>query len=283
VSIPAYVLGKRFGPFMLERVLGRGRMGVVYLARDEALLRPTALKVLSWMMPKREGINPEAWFLSEARSMARINHPNVVQIYGVGKHEAYRYIAMEYVAGDPAEMLVARHGPMSPERATETLAQAAAALSATHEAGVFHCDVKPENLLVTSSGATKLGDFGMARPVPAGKGTERSERDGVRAGTPFYTAPELWRGEPASHATDVYALGATYFYLLTGRRPFEGADLDTVREAHLHFAIPDVASFVPNAPPGCGHIVRRCLAKSARDRFASAQALVWEAVSLLRK
>jgi serine/threonine protein kinase len=184
VSTPAHVLGKRFGPFTLERVLGRGRMGVVYLARDEGLLRPTALKVLSWMMPKHEGVSPEAWFLSEARSMARINHPNVVQIYGVGKHEAYRYIAMEYVAGEPAETLVARLGPMSPERATEVLAQAAAALAATHEAGVLHCDVKPENLLVSTGGTTKLGDFGMARHLPSKVG----EREAVRAGTPFYTA-----------------------------------------------------------------------------------------------
>jgi serine/threonine protein kinase len=271
------LLGTRLGNYRLERVLGRGRMGVVYFATDEALLRPTALKVLSWQIPEPCDEDPEAWFLTEARAMARINHPHVVQIYGAAKHAGHCHIAMEFVDGAPAQVSIDGHGPLAPNRATEILVQAASALHAAHTADVLHCDVKPENVLIAADGTAKLGDFGMARRTSA-PGTRP-----VRAGTPLYTAPELWVGERASPATDIYALGVTYFYLLTGRQPLEGKDMASVRSAHLEAPIPDVRTLVPYAPAGCSHIVRRCLAKSPRDRYSSAQVLGWDALALLRK
>jgi len=275
---PSELVGLKLGNFRLERLLGSGRMGVVYLARDEALLRPTAVKILSWSIPERQGLDPEGWFLAEARNVARINHPHVIQIYGVAKHGPHCYIAMEYVAGTAADVWVNEHGPFSPARATEILLQTAGALQAAHDADVVHRDVKPGNLLITPEGTAKLGDFGMAMSVTAGAVSDTS-----RAGTPHYTAPEIWSGCFASFATDIYALGATYFYLLTGRPPFEAATPTELMAAHLTARVPDPGSFVADIPSGCSELIQRCMAKTPADRYPSAQALSWEVRRLVRE
>jgi len=262
--------GVKLGNYRLRSVLGRGNMGVVYLADDEALLRPTAVKVLSWSPTEHD---PEAWFLAEARSVAKLNHPSVVQIYSVAKHGPYCYIAMEYVEGVSAEVMVTRQGPFSAERATEVILQLAAALELAHTSGIIHRDVKPGNILISSDGMAKLGDFGMATSAI------RVARSPVRAGTPHYFAPEIWRGEPASIATDLYALGATYYYLLTGRPPLEGSTIATLSVAHQRqevVAPPDLAA-------ACVRVIRRCLAKSPAERYESARAVAWEARGVLRE
>jgi hypothetical protein len=269
--------GVKLGNYRLERLIGRGRMGVVYLAKDEALLRPTAIKVLSWRVAEANGHDPVQWFLSEARLVARINHPRVVQIYGAARHGEYCYIAMEYVPGRSAEAIVAR-SPMAPELATDVLGQAASALHAAHRSGVVHRDVKPANLLVDADGATKLGDFGMA----LGPAEVRIGNAHVRVGTPYYTAPEIWRGEAASPASDIYSLGATYFHLLTGRPPFPGPDVASVEQAHLRAPVPDPRQLAPSLPDSCAALVRRALAKAPRERHASAQELLWEARRVLQ-
>ncbi len=270
--------GVKLGNYRLERLVGRGRMGVVYVAKDEALLRPTAIKVLSWSVAEARGQDPVQWFLSEARVVARINHPRVVQIYGAARHGDYCYIAMEYVPGESAEAMVARGEPMSPELATDILIQVASALHAAHLAGVVHRDVKPANLLVGAGGATKLGDFGMALgPADARSGNAR-----LRVGTPYYTAPEIWRGEPATAASDIYSLGATYYHLLTASPPYPGNDIAAVEQAHLRAAVPDVRARAPSLPAACDALIQRALAKAPRDRHASAQELLFEARRVLQ-
>jgi serine/threonine protein kinase len=269
--------GVKLGNYRLERLLGRGRMGVVYLAKDEALLRPTAIKVLSWRVAEARGHDPVQWFLAEARLVARINHPRVVQIYGAARHGDYCYIAMEYVPGQSAEAMVARE-PMVPELATDVVIQAASALHAAHQSGVVHRDVKPANLLVGTGGITKLGDFGMA----LGPAEVRIGNANVRVGTPYYTAPEIWRGEAASPASDLYSLGATYFHLLTGRPPYPGHDIPAVEQAHLRGPVPDPREVIPELPASCAALVQRALAKQPRDRHASAQELLFEARRVLQ-
>jgi serine/threonine protein kinase len=251
-------------------------MGVVYLAHDEALLRPTAVKLLSWQANDVSGQNPEAWFLAEARSVARVNHPNVVQIYGVARQGSTCYIAMEYVAGGSVDTLVAKRGPLSAARATALLIECASALQAAHDVGIVHRDVKPENLLISADGSAKLGDFGMALRMAAARPNEPA-----RAGTPFYTAPEIWQGQAASPATDLYALGATYFFMLTGRVPFVTHDLPSLIQAHLHAEVPDASAYSSKVPKPCDLLLRKCLAKSPRERFASARALAAESQTLL--
>jgi len=265
--------GVKLGNYRLERLVGRGRMGVVYLAKDEALLRPTAIKILSWRVAEAQGQDPVQWFLTEARLVARINHPLVVQIYGAARHADHCYIAMEYVPGTSAETAVAESGRMAPETATDVLLQAASALQAAHLSGVVHRDVKPANLLIRADGVTKLGDFGMA----LGSAEFRTGTAHLRVGTPYYTAPEIWRGEAASASSDLYSLAATYFHLLTGRPPFASNDMAAVEQAHLHGPIPDPRELVPALPVSCAALLRRALAKTPRERHGSMRELIWDA------
>jgi serine/threonine protein kinase len=266
--------GAKLGNYRLLRVLGRGNMGVVYLATDEALLRPTAVKVLTWSPTEHD---PEAWFLAEARSVARLNHPSVIQIYSVARHGPHRYIAMEYVEGVSADVMVSRKGPFSAERATEVILQLAAALELAHASDIIHRDVKPGNILIKADGTAKLGDFGMA------VSTQRAPRHEVRAGTPHYFAPEIWRGEPATVATDLYALGATYYYLLTGRPPLDGSTIAGLSAAHQRQEVVAPPELAADVAAACMRVVRRCMAKSPAERFDSARAVAWETRGVLRE
>jgi hypothetical protein len=253
-------------------------MGVVYLAQDEALLRPTAVKILSWAFLESHGDRPEAWFLAEARSVACINHPAVVQVYNVAKHGGYCYIAMEYVEGVAGDALVATRGPLSPAEATQAILQIAGALDYAHTCNIIHRDIKPANVLIKPDGTAKLGDFGMALHAAS---VDQRERTPV--GTPHYIAPEIWQGGPATPSTDIYALGATYFYFLTGKPPFETTDLQKLIGLHQRGVVPDVGTLVPTAPPDCTRIIRKCMAKAPHERYQSAQELGWELRGLLRR
>jgi len=267
--------GIKLGNYRLRRLLGRGNTGVVYLANDEALLRPTAVKVLTWSPAEHD---PEAWFLAEARSVAKLNHPSVIQIYSVARHGPYCYIAMEYVEGVSAEVMVTREGPFSAERATAVILQLAAALELAHASGIIHRDVKPGNILINQrDGTAKLGDFGMA--VSALRATQPT----VRAGTPHYFAPEIWRGEPASIATDLYALGATYYYLLTGRPPLDGSTIEGLSVAHQRQEVVTPPELATGVAASCMRVVRRCMAKSPVERYESALAVAWDTRGVLRE
>lgn len=278
-TVPASLIGSKLGNYRIERLLGRGRMGMVYLARDEALLRQIAVKVLAWSLQDSKNQDPEAWLLSEARNIARVSHPAVIQVYGVARHGPHAYIAMEYVDGVSAEQTLKEKGPFEPGLATEILLQIAGALQAAHECGVIHRDVKPANILIRSDGTAKLGDFGMAihrqTPSPAATGHPQ-------VGTPLYTAPEIWGGAEASPATDLYALGATYHHLLSGHAPFEAPDLQALVQAHLHQHPPRLASLAARLPASCIELLESSLAKSPTERVASAQALAWMARGALR-
>ncbi|MGB8931550.1 MAG: serine/threonine-protein kinase, partial [Anaeromyxobacteraceae bacterium] len=274
---PTRLVGLKLGNYRLERLIGRGRMGVVYLANDEALLRPTAIKLLSWKAADAQGQDPVRWFLGEARMVARINHPRVIQIYGAARQGEHCYIAMEYVVGRSAEAIVAE-GPIAPEVATSILLQAAAALHAAHACGIIHRDVKPANLLVDAGGVTKLGDFGMA----LGSAELAVGNAHLRVGTPYYTAPEIWAGGKASASSDIYSLGATWFHLLTGRPPFPGESVTAVEQAHLHAPVPDPRALVPSLPSSCAALIRRALAKDPGARQASALVLMQEGRAVMQ-
>ena len=206
------------GRYALEREIGRGGMGAVWLGRDEVLGREVALKKVGFAPG---GFAPDlARAEREARLTARLNHPHVVAIYDLVADGDDQWLVMEHVAGTTLAALVARDGALPPEQAAPMLRQAADALAAAHAAGIVHRDVKPSNILVTPDGQVKLSDFGIARAEADASLTQT----GLVTGSPAYLSPEVASGQQATPASDVWSLGATLFHALAGRAPYEVGD-----------------------------------------------------------
>ena len=206
------------GRYTLEREIGRGGMGVVWLGRDEVLGRAVALKRVG-MFPG--GSHPDLERAArEARIAATLNHPHVVAVFDLVTDGDEQWLVMEYVEGVTLAGLVQREGALSPARAAQVVGQAADALAAAHASGIVHRDVKPSNILLTTTGQAKLTDFGIARAVADASLTQT----GLVTGSPAYLAPEIAAGHVATAASDVWSLGATLFFALAGRPPYEVGD-----------------------------------------------------------
>jgi eukaryotic-like serine/threonine-protein kinase len=254
------------GRYELVRPLGHGAMATVDLAQDVELDRPIALKRLAENLARDEELRRR--FVREARLAARLAHPNVVRVFDVGEDEGRPFIAMEYVEGETLADLVARRGPL-PAAETATLGmQACAGLAAAHAAGLVHRDVKPQNLLLSTGGVLKLGDFGIA----AGHEGTRLTLAGTVLGTAGYLAPEQARGEQVTAAADIYALGAVLYELLTGEPSRSAASLAELGSDD-GFRPPALAARAPDAPAGLVAAVTACLAARPEDRPPSAAAL----------
>ena len=216
LPVPRDLAGQTLGDFHVERLLGQGGMGEVYLARQVSLDRPVALKVLrpEWTS------NPTymARFEAEAWAAAKINHPNIVHIYSLGGVESLRYIAMEYVQGTNLREYLQKKGVPDLALALAIMRQAGLAVGAAGEAGLIHRDIKPENLLLTKKGQIKVADFGLARLPDA----ERMHltAPGMTLGTPMYMSPEQVQGHEVDHRSDLYSLGVTFYHMLAGQPPF---------------------------------------------------------------
>jgi eukaryotic-like serine/threonine-protein kinase len=206
------------GRYTLEREVGRGGMGAVWLGLDEVLGRPVALKRVG--MAPGVGAPDLARAEREARLAARLNHPHVVAVYDLVTEGDEQWLVMEYVEGSTLSELVRRDGAMSPDRAAVVLGQVADALAAAHAAGIVHRDVKPSNILVAPDGQVKLSDFGIARAEADASLTQT----GLVTGSPAYLSPEVASGQQATDASDVWSLGATLFHALAGHPPYEVGD-----------------------------------------------------------
>ena len=206
------------GRYTLDREIGRGGMGAVWLARDEVLGRDVAIKRIG---TAPGGTSPDLERAErEARLAARLNHPHVVAVFDLVTEGDEQWLVMEYVAGVTLAELVRRDGALTPDEASPLVGQAADALAAAHSAGIVHRDVKPSNILVTSDGQVKLSDFGIARAEADASLTQT----GLVTGSPAYLAPEVASGEQATAASDVWSLGATLYHALDGRPPYEVGD-----------------------------------------------------------
>ena len=206
------------GRYTLEREVGRGGMGAVWLGHDDVLGREVALKRIG-MAPG--GSTPDLQRAErEARLAARLNHPHVVAVYDLVTDGDEQWLVMEYVAGTTLTALVQRDGGLAPERAAPILRQAADALAAAHAAGIVHRDVKPSNILVAPDGQVKLSDFGIARAEADASLTQT----GLVTGSPAYLSPEVASGQQATPASDVWSLGATLYYTLAGHPPYDVGD-----------------------------------------------------------
>ncbi len=259
------------GRYTVERELGRGGMGVVVLARDVRLGRQVAIKVL---LPEYGGW--AGWrdrFMLETRTTAAFSHPNIVPVFSVEEHGDFLCYVMSYIEGETLAGRVQRDGPLGTSEAARLMREAGWALGYAHARGVIHRDVKPENILLErATGRALIADFGIAR-------SSASAELGLTAagsilGSPLYMSPEQAAGDTLDGRTDLYSLGATAVYALTGRPPFEAPTVRGLLAKQLTVPAPRVQAIRPDVPDALAAIVDRCLAKEAADRFPSGEALV---------
>ena len=252
------------GSYQVVREIGRGAMGVVLEAQD-AEGATVALKLLSLpvALAEADAAALRARFLREGRALSAVEHPHVVRVFEVGEANAQLYLAMEFLDGESLRQLLARVGPLSPERVTEIGEQLLGALDAVHAAGIIHRDVKPENVLVLRDGRIKLADFGVAWMENEATLT----RTGGMLGSPAYMSPEQILARPVDHRSDLFSAAATLYQLLMDRLPFPGAGLMELAQ-NVVYGQPEPLS--PAVPTPLRLAIERALAKSADDRFATA-------------
>ncbi len=258
-------VGERFGPYRILRLLGKGGMGVVYEAEEQETGRRVALKVLGRQF---DSSADRARFLREGRMAASINHPNSVYVYGTEEIDGTPTIAMELVSGGTLQERVKNHGPMPVPAAVEAVLDILAGLEAAQAIGILHRDIKPGNCFEDTAGTIKIGDFGLSISTAARAETNITA-EGTMVGTPAFCSPEQLRGEELSARSDMYSVGATLFYLLTGRVPFEGHNIVQLTANVLEKPVPSPRGFRREIPKGLAVAVQRCLAKQPAERFKS--------------
>ena len=253
--------------------LGRGGMGIVYQAQDTVLDRPVAFKVL----PDALRENPQALanFLREAKSAAKLNHPNIVTVYDAGEQEGRFYIAMEYVDGTTLKQIVQRRGAIAPSGVLHVLLQMCEALGYAHEHKVVHRDIKTANTMWTREKQAKIMDFGLAKVVE-----EVRNHTTLVSGTPYYMSPEQTLGKNIDHRTDIYSLGVTVFELATGTLPFREGN---VPYHHVHTPPPDPREVNPKCPGLLAAIVNKCLQKQPDARFSTTREIAAQVKAALAR
>jgi serine/threonine-protein kinase len=263
--VPDPRIGSELAGHRIERVLGRGGMGVVYEAVDLSLERTVALKLIAPELAESPGFRRR--FIAESRIAASLDHPNVVPIFRAGEEDGALFLAMRFVAGDNLGTIITRKGALAPRRAAGLLAQVTSALEAAHHRGLVHRDVKPANVLVTPEDHCYLTDFGLVEDLGATTGATRSAEV---LGTLDYLAPERIRGGATGPWTDVYALGCVLFFALTGRVPFPLEAPESKLWAHVSEPPPRASD--AGAPEAFDAVIATALAKEPRDRHESAAA-----------
>lgn len=257
------------GQYRLEREIGRGGMGIVYLARDLKLDRPVAIKTLPYHLASDPIIRER--FLREARTAAALTHPSIVPIHRADELGDFVFFVMGYVDGESVAQRVRRAGPFAPAELCPLLIEVASALGYAHARGVVHRDVKAENILLDATGARAMvTDFGIARLAQSASITQT----GTVLGTVFYMSPEQVTGDEVDGRSDLYSFGVLAFFALTGRFPFESETPSAVLVAHVTRPAPPIRSIAPTVPESLANIVDRLLAKDRAARFADAGEVV---------
>jgi eukaryotic-like serine/threonine-protein kinase len=275
---PPDITGRTLGDFQVLRKLGQGGMGQVYLARQLSLKREVALKLLRGDLAQNATALKR--FQAEAEAVARISHPNIVQVYAIGEHEGLRYMALEYVEGRNLRDFLERKGPPDLPIALAIVRQVAAALLRASELGIVHRDIKPENILLTKKVEVKVTDFGLSRLTLDEKQPLNLTQSGVTVGTPLYMSPEQVRGLPTDHRSDLYSFGVTCYHLLAGHPPFGGANAIDVAMKHVNDQPEPLTAIRPDLPADLGALVHKLMAKKPEDRYASAKDVLRDVAKL---
>jgi TolB-like protein/predicted Ser/Thr protein kinase len=266
--------GRTLGHYKISSAIGAGGMGEVYRATDTKLGREIALKVL----PHSVASDPDrlARFQREARTVAALNHPNVVTLYSVEESEGVHFLTMELIEGQSLDHLIAGSG-LAVEQMVEIAGALAEALTAAHEKGIVHRDLKPANVMLTSDGRVKVLDFGLAKDVSAAASDGATLASGghteigVVMGTPAYMSPEQVSGRPLDHRSDIFSLGVVLHEMATGERPFQGSSSAELISSILRDQPPPVTDMRPEVPSDLARVIRRCLEKDPRHRLQTAR------------
>ena len=258
---------ERLGRYHLEKEIGRGAMGIVYLGKDSAINRLVAIKAIPLASEFSDAELVEAWsrFFREAETAGRLNHPNIVTIYDVGEERGLAYIAMEYLKGRHLSDYAKSNSLLEPRKVLELAARTAAALGFAHKQQVVHRDIKPANLMYDpATDVLKITDFGIARLSGAG-----STRTGIVLGTPSFMSPEQLEGRTVTGHSDLFSLGVSLFQLLTGQLPFAADSMTGLMQQIAEAPHPPLRAFRPDLPACVESVIDRALAKNPDQRYDS--------------
>ncbi|HEX9681917.1 MAG TPA: Stk1 family PASTA domain-containing Ser/Thr kinase [Acidimicrobiales bacterium] len=253
------------GRYHLQRGIARGGMADVFLAHDQMLDRPVALKVLFPELSSDSSFVER--FRREAQSAANLSHPNIVNVFDWGEEDGTYFIVMEHVDGQPLSEIIRQEGPLHADRAADIGAEIAAALSSAHRSGMIHRDVKPSNVLVPPDGHVKVTDFGIARAITASEGLTQT---GAVMGTASYFSPEQAQGHALDPRSDLYSLGVVLYEMVTGRAPFTGDSPVSIAYKHVRENPTPVGDINPDVPDDFERIIHKAMAKDAANRYQSA-------------
>jgi eukaryotic-like serine/threonine-protein kinase len=251
---------ERIGQYHILEQIGRGAMGVVYRARDEALGRDVALKVMMTDLADDPEIRDR--FQREAEAAAHLSHPNIITIFGFGEEDHRFYIAMELLRGTMLKDLL-KQGPVSLDRAVDLMVQLCAGLGVAHGASIYHRDIKPGNIFVRADGLLKILDFGVARLSNSGMTSA-----GLVVGTPDYMSPEQARGDAVDGRSDIFSLGGVFYYLLSGRKPFPATELPAL---FRQIQEDEPSPLEPDVPAPLAAMVMKALSKEREQRYGTCE------------
>jgi serine/threonine-protein kinase len=260
------------GRYRVVRELGRGAMGIVYLAEDASLQRQVAIKTL--LLPEEHSAERrqlEARFIQEAKAAGGLNHPGIITIHDLGREGDWLYIAMELLQGTELRDRMAQ-GPLSLDQALDIAGQVASALAVAHGRGVIHRDIKPGNIMLVGNGHAKIMDFGIARM----KSSDVRTQSGTMMGSPKYMSPEQVSGHAVDQRSDIFSLGAMLYEMVAGESAFQGDNLGQLLTAILHSTPPPPGQYRPGIPPALERVIARAMQKDARARYQDAAEMARE-------
>src|SRR6266699_2179438 len=260
------------GRYVLERVLGKGAMGIVYEALDPKLHRKVAIKtILISQLDEETSKDFSMRFVREAHAVARLNHPNIVQVYDFGEEGDIAYLVMEFIRGNELKSALATSQVFDRKQSVRIMCELLDALDCAHEAGVIHRDIKPANVMLDGQGRAKLTDFGVARVTDADRTNAERTQAGTMVGTPAYMSPEEIQGQRIDRRTDIFSAGIILYQFLTGQKPFTGEGAWTVAKKIVQDDPPMPSSLNVALSPEFDQVVAKALAKNPDQRFATAR------------